>query len=162
MKKIQIEYACQSCKATGLYVGMGERDGAAVVCHTCKGTGKAVHKFEYEDFTGRKRREGVKRVYEVNPGICIGTGKTGEYALPDFGGMPYGEWIEDKPFKIGMENRKFTCPAWWYQTANYDLKPDWDECNSNLGGTFSGCSEFCNKAKCWKRWDKEFGNKAKD
>lgn len=157
MKKIEIEYACQSCKATGLYVGMAERDGAAVVCHTCDGTGKAVHQFEYEDFTGRKQRKGVQQVYQVNPGICIGKGKDKEYTLPDFGGMPYGEWVEGKPFADGMENRKFTCPAWWYQSADYDRKPEWKECR--IGGCFSDCESFKNKAECWKRWDKEFGQK---
>lgn len=37
---IKIECECNACKGTGLYVGMAERDGAAVVCYTCKGTGK--------------------------------------------------------------------------------------------------------------------------
>lgn len=156
MKKIQIECACQSCKATGLYVGMAERDGAAVVCHTCKGTGKDVHTFEYEDFTGRRHRKGVQQVYEVNPGICIGVGKERQYQLPDFGGMPYGEWVEGKPFTVGMENRAFTCPAWWYQSADYKKKPEWKECEF---GSFSSCSSFTQKSKCWERWDKEFGKK---
>lgn len=29
---------CQACKGTGLYKGMAERDGAAVVCSHCHGT----------------------------------------------------------------------------------------------------------------------------
>jgi hypothetical protein len=160
MKVIEIDYACQPCKATGLYVGMAERDGAAVVCHTCNGTGKAHFKFEYDEFTGRKKRAGVEQVYEMNLGIVIGKGKEGQYQLPDFGGMPYGEWLKDKPFKVGMENRAFTCPAWWYQSADYKKKPDWKECVSS-GGCFSGCSSFKSKELCWKRWDAEFGGKAK-
>jgi len=34
------ECECSACKGTGLYVGMAEREGAAVVCSRCKGTGK--------------------------------------------------------------------------------------------------------------------------
>jgi len=52
MKKIfEVNEVCPSCKGTGLYIGMGERDGAAVVCHTCKGTGCHAFKHEYEEFT---------------------------------------------------------------------------------------------------------------
>ena len=156
MKKvIDVFYACQSCKSTGLYVGMAELDGAAVVCHTCKGSGKARHVFEYEEFENRKKRKDVKQVYQSNPGSIIGTRGDGTFKLEDFGGMPYGEWFNGKPFVDGMENRKFTCPAWWYQTADYDRKPNWKECG--WGGSFSNCKEFGNKAECWKRWDKEFG-----
>lgn len=158
MKKvIDVFYACQACKATGLYVGMAERDGAAVVCHTCKGSGKARHVFEYEEFEKRKQRKDVQRVYQTNPGIIIGTRGDGTYKLEDFGGMPYGEWLESKPFSDGMENRKFTCPAWWYQGADYKRKPEWKECRATLGGAFSDCPSFCDKAKCWAKWDKEFG-----
>lgn len=158
-KKIKLEYACKSCSATGLYVGMAEREGAAVVCHTCRGTGKALFEFEYENFSGRKKRKDVKQVYQVNPGIIIGVGKENEFQLPDFGGMPYGEWAKDKPFVVGMENRKFTCPAWWYQSVDYKKKPEWKECQCS-GSSFSSCSSFPTKAKCWERWDKEFAKKA--
>lgn len=157
MKKvIDVFYACKDCKATGLYCGMAERDGAAVICHTCKGSGKAHHVFEYEEFEGRKKRSDVQQVFQTNPGICIGTGKTGEFKLEDFGGMPYAEWLDSKPFKDGMENRKFTCPAWWYQGADYKRKPEWKECGGP-GCSFSNCKSFSTKAECWKRWDKEFG-----
>lgn len=156
-KKIEIEYACKACEATGLYVGMAEKDGAAIVCNVCKGTGKAVHKFEYEDFSGLKGRNDVKQVFETNPGIFIGEGKA-QFKLSDFGGMSYAEWLKGLSFGPGTENRKFTCPAWWYQSVNCKLKPDWKECR--LGGAFSDCKEFPNKAKCWERWDKEFGKKA--
>lgn len=157
-KVIEFGYACKACEATGLYVGMAERDGAAVVCHNCDGSGRAVHRFEYEDFTKRAKRKDVKRVFQTNPGIGIGTGKNGEFKLEDFGGMAYADWLESKPFVDGMENRRFTCPAWWYQSADYKRKPNWKECE---GGSFSSCSKFCDKAKCWERWDKEFGQKTK-
>lgn len=150
---IEFDYACQSCGATGLYVGMCERDGSAVVCHDCKGTGKAHFKMEYEEFHARKPKPGVAWVVEVNPGICIGKGEHGQYTLELFGGMPYMNWRAGKPFEIGMENREFTCPAWWYQSADYKRKPDWRECGF---GSFSDCRGFVNKEACWKKWDKQY------
>ena len=149
MKVISIE--CKDCMGTGLYVGLAERDGAAVVCHSCKGTG--MTDFRFNEFTGRKDKPNVKRVYQTNPGIVIGTGHG--HSLSSFGGMPATDWADGKPFPPGSENRTFTCPAWWYQCADYDKKPKWDECMSNLGGSFSGCKHFCDKAKCWERFDKE-------
>lgn len=154
---IEFNEQCKSCGGTGLYVGFAEKDGAAVVCHTCKGTGCHHVKIEYDDFEKRERRKGVKRVYEVNPGICIGGSKGGEHCLEDFGGMPYEDWLKGEGFPEGSENRRYTCPAWWYQSANYKLKPDWKEC---IGcGSFSGCKRFPEKLYCWQRWDAEFSGK---
>jgi len=72
--------------------------------------------------------------------------------------MPIADWLSGKEFEIGMENRKHTCPAWWYQTADYKKKPDWKECWSNSGGSFSQCKYFSVKHACWERWEKEQGN----
>jgi len=155
---IEFNRKCESCKGTGLYVGFAEKDGAAVVCHDCKGTGCYHTKIEYDDFEGRITRDDVERVYETNPGIGIGKGMEGgdRYELSDFGGMSYSAWINGYKFGAGTENRRFTCPAWWYQSANYEKKPDWNECLSALGRTFSHCDHFKDKNKCWERWDKEF------
>lgn len=145
---------CEVCKGTGLYKGMAERDGIAVVCHTCKGTGKVYRAIKYEEFTEREVRPDVKRVIQTNPGICVGvTSETDDR----FGGMTYKEWLAGKAFQPGMEMRLHVCPAWWYQSVNYDLKPQWDECNRC--GLFFNCKQFENKADCWKRWDREFGKK---
>ncbi len=153
MKTIEFNEVCKSCNGTGLYVGMGERDGSAVVCYTCKGTGCHHFKYQYEDFEQRKPKAGVKRVYQVNPGITIGVGGQGQYKLEDFGGMPLEDWNNGNIFAPGMENRRFTCPSWWYQSADYKKKPNWDECL--CCGSFSSCDHFPQKAKCWERWDKE-------
>ena len=144
---------CKSCGGTGLYVGMAERDGAAIMCHTCKGTGCHKFRYEYDEFTGRIDRPGVARVYETNPGICIGTGRG--HRLEDFGGIPLKEWEAGLPFVSGTENRKFTCPCWWFQNADYKRKPKWPECDSSLGCSFSGCTHFRDKEKCWERFDNE-------
>ena len=112
---IEINEKCKSCNGTGLYIGMAERDGAAVVCHTCKGTGCHHFVYDYEDFVKREYRHKVKRVYQTNVGICIGEEK-GKCRLEDFGGMPYEEWWIGKNFEVGMEDRKYSCPAWWFQS----------------------------------------------
>ena len=146
--------ACTSCSATGLYVGMAEHDGAAVVCRMCKGTGERTIRIEWEDFTGRRKRGTTKRVYETNPGIALGE-RGSCYELSNFGGMPYKDWLKGQPFTRGMENRSCTCPCWWYQSADYKLKPDWDECSGNLGRSFLACDHFKNKGMCWSRFDRE-------
>jgi len=153
MKKvIELDHECRDCKGTGLYQGFAEKQGFAVVCNQCKGTGKYHFKYEYEEFTGRKECKDIKRVLECNPGIVVGI--IDKFNYESFGGMPYREWALGLPFPAKSEMRNFTCPAWWCQIANYDLKPNWDECWSALGKTFSHCNFFETKDECWKRFDK--------
>jgi hypothetical protein len=149
MKKIELDIECNKCGGTGLYVGMGEHDGAAVVCRNCDGTGKYHYVFTYEEFVERKQSRKVKRVFETNPGFGIGEGK--KYKLEDYGGMPYKDWKDGKPFPPKSEMRKLVCPAWWYQSADYKKKPHWDECIG--AGAFSDCKCFKNKEKCWAKFD---------
>ena len=157
---IEIVRQCKACDGTGIYVGLAERDGAGVVCHKCKGTGREVLTINAAPFASRVARNDIKRVYAVNPGIVIGEGKDKQYKLSDFGGKPYIDWLVDPTFLPGAENRKFTCPARWYQSADYDLGPNWEEC---LGcGSFSNCDHFGEKEKCWQRWDEEFREKAEE
>lgn len=145
-KKTVIVRECQSCGATGLYRGMGERDGVAVVCHTCNGTGKETITVNWTPFETRKPARGVSVVLQTNPGICAAPG-----IVP--GGIPFEDWTAGKPFpRRGAEMRQHTCPAWWYQSADYDRKPNWKECG---WGAFSSCAHFKDKAKCWERFDKE-------
>jgi hypothetical protein len=148
MKTIELDHECKSCNGTGLYKGLAERDEFAVVCNTCEGTGKFHFVYRYEEFIGKKKRNDVSRVIECNPGIVIGNGVNA-------GGIPYKEWFAGVPFPKKSEMRKFTCPEWWYQVANYKLKPDWDECFSSFGSTFSNCKFFSTMEKCWERFDKE-------
>ena len=144
---ITIKHKCKACKGTGVYVGMGERDGFGVQCHRCMGTGCQTFSMTYEDFEGRIHRDDVRMVLQCNPGICAG-------GSMDFGGLPYDKWEGGATFRPGSEMRGFTCPAWWYQTADYSLKPGWVEC---LGSeSFCNCKHFPNKVACWERWDREF------
>jgi len=148
-KIIEWTAECDPCKGTGIYVGVVERDGIGVVCSRCKGSGRVEHCVEYNTFVSRKKRTDVKQVIQTNPGIVCGKLNN----LTEFGGMPYSDWVEGKPFKRGMEMRRFTCPAWWYQSVDYKRKPDWKECITL--GSFSECGYFTDKANCWKRFDKE-------
>jgi len=155
MEKIELDIECKACNGTGIYVGVCERDGSGVVCHRCNGTGCHHYEFEYVPFVTRHRRRGIKRVFSNNSGIVIGEGNG--HKLEDFGGMPYKDWLMGKPFPAKDEMRKFVCPAWWYQTVDYDKKPEW--CHDDYGfisGAFSDCPQFCNKSECWARWDKEY------
>ena len=144
----QIDIECPGCKGTGLYSGLDEQDGAAVVCHTCRGTGRFT--YIYTPFVKRKPpKKPIVRVYQRNPGISIG--ECNGYHLDDFGGIPYEQWLADSGmFPQGCEDRLHTCPAWFHQIGIGDFKP----CPvSQLGRTYSSCPKFRNKVECWKEYD---------
>jgi hypothetical protein len=69
MPSIKIE--CSSCGGTGLYCGFCEAKGTAVVCQSCAGQG--WQNFSYKEFTGRKRRAGVRTI-SISRGSFIATG----------------------------------------------------------------------------------------
>jgi len=146
MKVIEFDEKCKSCGGTGIYKGFAELGKVGVVCYRCNGSGCYHFKHEYEEFKERKKRDDIKRVVECNPGIGIDDSS-------EFGGLTYKDWLRGDKFIKGTEMRKYTCPAWWYQTANYALKPRWKECMRS--GVVASCKLFATKEKCWQRWDKE-------
>jgi len=150
-KLIEFDAVCTSCKGSGVFVGLAERDGISVICTECTGTGCVSHRIEYEPFRNRRTRTDVTRVLRSNPGICCGTNNS--LKLTDFGGMPYDDWLNGEPFPPKSEMRVHSCPAWWFQCVDYSKKPRWAECL--VGGFFSACKHFADKAGCWGRWDKE-------
>jgi hypothetical protein len=152
VKEFRVSQECSACKGSGVYVGFAEKDGYAVVCNRCKGTGCEVFVHRYTDFTKRKVLDNVKIVLEANPGIFVGCGEGF-----NFGGIPYEEWLRSGKFPEGAEMRNYVCPAWWYQLADYKRKPEWAECIKC--GAFSDCGRFSNKAKCWERFDREHKTK---
>ena len=146
---VEVDVECSACRGTGLYVGMCENDGAAVVCVKCNGTGK-VH-MSLTPFTGRRKRDGVTRVFETNPGFI---GLRGSDSSE--GGISYEDWLAGKPFPHGSENRKRTCPFWWLQITDFAARPDWEECKCRKPlNRIDHCPHFGSKEKCWARWDKE-------
>ena len=62
---------CGSCGGTGLYRGMCESEGTAVICINCGGTGAEKH--TYKEYTGRKHKTGVNKI-SYSRGSFIGTG----------------------------------------------------------------------------------------
>ncbi|HME71144.1 MAG TPA: hypothetical protein VKM54_14915 [Myxococcota bacterium] len=57
---LKIEVECESCDGTGLYRGMAEPPGVAVICLNCRGSGCA--KLVFKSFYGLKKRRDVKTV----------------------------------------------------------------------------------------------------
>jgi len=55
---------CSSCDGTGLYSGMCEGKGSAVVCLNCNGSGAET--IVLRKFTGRKHYRGIKEVHFKN------------------------------------------------------------------------------------------------
>jgi hypothetical protein len=81
MTKVKTE--CTSCRGTGLYVGVAEPSGTAVICLTCGGTG--CHELSYTPFTKRKRKSGIVTVRRSEgSSVVTGLGATGY--------MSYEEW----------------------------------------------------------------------
>lgn len=148
--KIQHVEKCRDCSGTGLFRWMAESAPFAVICYKCKGTGAFQFVHEYEPFTQREKKPGVLQVLQSNPGIAVGIGNG--HTISDFGGISHADWEAGKPFPPGSEMRKFTCPAWWYQTVDYDRKPKWEECGL---GAFCKCKHFESRDLCWARFDAE-------
>jgi hypothetical protein len=148
MKK-EIDAQCSACGGTGLYSGMAESKDLAVVCSRCEGSGKML--VTYTPFTSRKKRRGIKRVIATSTGYKLNAELVGQY------GLSYKDWENGKLFTRGTEVRNFSCPGSWYQSADYDRKPNWDECASP-GYSWSECKHYGTKEKCWERWDREQGD----
>lgn len=158
MEKIILNIRCKSCSGTGVYVGLAERDGAAVVCHICKGTGKQKYVFSYEPFTARMERDDVKRVYKDSYGYCIAPrkidfDKIGEVDLSKEG-VSYEEFFNEN--KMPKHIRKIGCPMVCDQGTCHDLKTFTKECNKiglGYGSTLKECKNYHNRSECWMRFD---------
>ena len=78
---MEVKAECEACSGTGLYVGMCEKKGTAVVCIRCNGSGCQVIK--YKPFERRKGKQGIEMVYRSR-GSFIATG-----VGPQGGGVTY-------------------------------------------------------------------------
>ncbi len=163
MKKIEKDIQCKACEGTGLYVGVCERDGAAVICRECNGTGKYRYVFEYGEFTGRKRKEGVTRVYRDGYGYVISPGKVNFKGIGmvdmDKEGVSYEEFEKGTmPGHI----KKLACPLLADQCACYSIPGFVKECERLHGGyigRIDNCSYWDNRDECWKRFDASVRNR---
>ena len=146
---VQWSEQCGACEGTGLVSGLLEAAGAAVVCQECKGAGGISKSTTHTPFTIRFPRPDVDRVFECNPGVPL-TPQTP-------GGARTEDWEDDPEStkRAGAEAREAVCPAWWYQSADHERKPDWKECGET--DKFRDCPLFDQKTKCWQRFDREEG-----
>jgi len=154
MAKFEVDAECNACDGTGLYVGLAERDGAAIVCQRCKGTGKEHILIQYKPFVKRKKRSGIVRVFDVNTGYVIGNGPNCK--LEDFGGMPVEEWEQGKPFPLGSEGRDYICPKRYVQSTGKSF--DYEKCSHSVGKRFEDCKFYVDKKECWRDYDKQKTN----
>lgn len=149
MPKITIQ--CSACNGTGLYKGCAERDGAAVVCYRCNGAGKT--EFSYEEFTGRKERKDVKRVYDGSHGYVISDqdfSKDGKTVKFSEGGCTYEEWLNGatpKPIK------DLYCP-YIHNNRGIGNEP-LERCKRGCRGfrSISDCDFYNDKITCWELYD---------
>lgn len=158
--EIDIEIQCSSCTGTGLYVGRTERDGAAVVCHTCKGTGKSKFVGTFPKFKGRIVRKDVKRVFSSAGGYVISVGdvmiEDGRVIQFSTSGVDYREWLKGgKPKPL----EPLHCPCQHTGQSIRDLNHPahklWEERCSGanlLGASISTCKLRPDKKTCWKRY----------
>lgn len=159
MKTIDLLIECPYCKGTGVYSGMGESKDTAVICNYCKGSGQYHYTYSYEEFTGRKVNNNIKRVYLNGYGYKIGLGKInfshiGEIDM-DREGVSYEEFLNGK---MPQHITKLACPMLADQGACHKIKGFVDKCNELHGGWFGyihECRNQSNKDKCWKRFLKE-------
>lgn len=150
MKVFEVDIKCQSCDGTGLYVGLAERDGAAVVCTTCKGTGKYHHKFTYDEFTARIKRDDVKRVFKTSCGYVQTPddvevdGKTIEFSKS---GISYEGWLTGgQPLPL----KSLYCPKMW---TGQQWNSETCEKHCRCGTSINYCPNRENMAKCWDEYD---------
>jgi len=155
MTAIYIE--CQACGGTGVYVGMGERGGAAVVCTSCAGSGKDT--FEYKEFTGRNKREGVSRVYKRNYGYVLAPHPINFKGIGNVNmvreGVSYEEFLEGK---VPEHIHALSCPLLADQGACHNIPGFTSECDtlngdSLLGVSIKACDHYRHKEECWERFN---------
>ena len=157
MKTIEMLIECPSCKGTGLYSGMGEKKNVAIICHNCEGSGKHLYKYSYNEFTARKKKEGVKRVYLSGYGYCIADGilnftGIGEIDM-DKEGVSYDEFAGGK---MPTHIKQLACPMLADQGGCHDINGFTDRCNDlgrGWGSDITKCKNRDNKKECWELFE---------
>lgn len=149
-KSIIIE--CPSCNGTGLVKDMSERGKCAVVCHNCKGTGS--YTYFYKDFTERKIKDNIKRVFQKSCGFIHSDENviTEDNVLIDFeaGGCTYEQWLNgNKPKPV----KTLYCPYLWDNRGigNEPL----EDCKVHCVGfgSISDCKIYHKKSECWIKYE---------
>jgi hypothetical protein len=67
---MKIDTECGSCDGSGLYSGMCEGPGRAVICLDCGGTG--CHVIQYKPYQGRRRKRGINTIQASRGRFIVG------------------------------------------------------------------------------------------
>lgn len=100
--KAQDRIECHSCGGSGVYVGIAELDGAAVICSNCHGRGRTEDPDLLPSNYQRKVRAGVKTVSQAHSGYCLAPGV-------DLGAVSYEDFLAGKmpgEFQLAPEYAK--------------------------------------------------------
>jgi len=151
--KIMGKAQCEACGGTGIYQGMAERDGSAVICYRCQGTGAIEVNVTYKKFKGRRERKGVKRVFSSSSGYVISAKDAKDVPFSKYGAS-YKDWLEGKtPIPI----KTLHCPLQHHgqtiQAKGHPLREFYQShCKKHLGlgSMICECSNRCNMNECWK------------
>lgn len=140
---IEVAIACKACDATGLYVGMAERDGTAVVCCRCHGTGHDT--FTYTPFTERQAPPSTVARVHVARGYALSNQHPGCQ-----GGTPITEW---KPGQVVPADEQLYCP-YLYTNQDWCAQRPGQHHDSPLGAGdwISDCPFWSEKAECWRAY----------
>jgi len=153
-RRIIVEHECEQCDGTGLQRGVLNKEGAAFVCPYCGGSGGVVRRII--PFEGRKRLEGVKRVYDNHYGYKISAvdvidndGRIIEFSK---WGCSYEDWlagVEPAPMK-GL-----VCPYLQYNNG-IGNEPLGEKCARGVTSyPIHNCKHYADKAKCWEEFEQK-------
>lgn len=150
-----IKIECSACKGTGLYVGMCEKDGAAVICYQCKGKGAVLFSYNEPPPGSRpRRRDDVVRVFDSTHGYVISANDvvTKEGVSFPFSqyGCTYEDWYDNGAVPKEMV-RLLRCPA---NNAVKD-RQGYEFCIQGPGDYIPKCPLLCEKDKCWETYDRQ-------
>lgn len=145
MTQISVQAVCNACGGTGLYIGMAERDGVAVVCSTCNGSGAMT--VRYTPFKRQLPAPASVTSVHVARGYVLGD----KHPACD-GGLPIEQW---KQGVIVPADEKLYCP-YLYTHQDWCAHPRDPENNHNnapmLWGRIDECPYWIEKDECWKRF----------
>ena len=149
MDRVTVPVECTKCHGTGLYSGMREKGGLAVVCLRCDGEGHQP--MTYRPFLGRREPStDVTHVLDYNLGVDLTPELAADWVLP------VSEWTDREALR--NKGRDFVeqnqCPGWYSQSIS-KVGLSWRECVPP-GIRFSDCPKFAEKEKCWDRYRLEF------
>lgn len=156
LKKVKI--GCQDCDSTGLHVGQLEGDGTATLCATCQG--KGYIDAEYEPFKKRKKRTGVKKVFQSAFGCPIYIKGQAMYELEDSTQIEvdfdkydcsYKEWLNGEKTPIVLQ--ELSCPL---IASSQDIKVvECMGCTEHIVmGTPIGLWDcYKDRSNCWEKYN---------